>query len=99
MKSPSVNSRRHHCRSLRSGDHGYLSPTSQQTNHSFFLILSRLGVDSSSRHFIGRAHQGSEGMKTRRARSVGALAVLLFPMLANAQFTITPIVTTSTPVP
>jgi hypothetical protein len=38
-------------------------------------------------------------MKTRRARSVGALAVLLFPLLANAQFTITPIVTTSTPVP
>jgi hypothetical protein len=38
-------------------------------------------------------------MKTSLARTVGALAVVLFPMLANAQFTLTPIVTTSTPIP
>src|SRR5438105_6635737 len=38
-------------------------------------------------------------MTTYLARTVGVLAVVLFPLLANAQFTITPVVTTSTPVP
>jgi len=38
-------------------------------------------------------------MKTYLARAVGAFAVVLFPLLASAQFSITPAVTTSTPVP
>src|SRR4051812_19051656 len=38
-------------------------------------------------------------MKTYVARTIGALAIVLFPLWANAQFTLTPIVTNATPIP